>query len=119
VILDADSLYLVSLNPGLIKGYKKAVITPNVVEFGRICSALNIRNDDSPETAEKVSSALEGVVVVKKGASEVIVRGESCLLNDMSGSLRRVGGQGDTLTGAMATMLTTWRWWRATRHVHW
>lgn len=105
VILDADSLFLVSLNPGLIKGYKKAVITPNVVEFGRICSALNIRNDDLPETAEKVSLALEGVVVVKKGALEVIVRGESCLLNDMSGSLRRVGGQGDTLTGAMATML--------------
>ncbi|GEQ69618.1 hypothetical protein JCM33374_g3291 [Metschnikowia sp. JCM 33374] len=105
VILDADSLFLISKNPGLIKGYRKAVITPNVVEFGRICSALNITNEDSLETAQKVSESLGGVVVVKKGTQEVIVRDQSCLLNDMKGSLRRVGGQGDTLTGAMATML--------------
>ncbi|OBA24059.1 hypothetical protein METBIDRAFT_76943 [Metschnikowia bicuspidata var. bicuspidata NRRL YB-4993] len=105
VVLDADSLFLILLDPLLIRGYKKAVITPNVVEFGRICSALGIENTDSVETAQKVSELLGGVVVVKKGAQEVIVRGQSCLLNDMEGSVRRVGGQGDTLTGAMATML--------------
>lgn len=105
VILDADALYLVSLNPGLIKGYRKAVVTPNVVEFGRLCTALDIENEDSVETAQKVSQGLGGVVVVKKGAQEVIVRDQSCALNDMDGSLRRVGGQGDTLTGAMATLL--------------
>lgn len=105
VILDADSLYLVSLRPELIRGYKKAVITPNVVEFGRICSALAIDDTDTIETAQKVSKSLGGVIVVRKGQNEVIARSDSYVINDMPGSVRRVGGQGDTLTGALATLL--------------
>lgn len=105
VILDADSLFLLSMQPDLIRGYKKAVITPNVVEFGRICTALDIDNKDSVETAQLVSEKLGGVVVVKKGEHEVIARNKSALVNCAPGSLRRVGGQGDTLTGAMATLL--------------
>lgn len=105
VILDADSLFLLSVRPDLIQGYKKAVITPNVVEFGRICSALSIDDTDTIETAKKVSKQLGGVIVVRKGQNEVIARNESHLINDTPGSVRRVGGQGDTLTGALATLL--------------
>lgn len=105
VILDADSLFLVSMSPDIIRGFQKAVITPNVVEFGRICSALAIDNDDSLATAQRVSKSLGGVLVVKKGQNEVIVKNDDYLVNDMQGSLRRVGGQGDTLTGAIATLL--------------
>ncbi|WPK25452.1 hypothetical protein PUMCH_002769 [Australozyma saopauloensis] len=105
LILDADSLFLLGMLLDLVKGYEKAVITPNVVEFGRLCRAVGIDNDDTPETARKLSEQLGGVCVVKKGREEVIVKGETSLANDMTGSLRRVGGQGDTLTGAMATML--------------
>ncbi|GBL48124.1 YjeF family domain-containing protein [Candidozyma auris] len=106
VILDADSLYLVSVRPELIKGYPKAVLTPNVVEFGRICSALAIDNTDDVECAMRVSKALGNVTIIKKGAHEVIVRKGSHVINELPGSLRRVGGQGDTLTGALATLLT-------------
>lgn len=105
VILDADSLFLLSLKPDLVLGYKRAVITPNVVEFGRICSALSIDDTDTIETAKQVSQKLGGVIVVRKGQNEVIARNDSHLINDMPGSVRRVGGQGDTLTGAMATLL--------------
>lgn len=105
VILDADSLFLLSVMPELIQGYSKAVITPNVVEFGRICSALSIDDTDIIETAKQVSQRLGGVIVVRKGENEVIARNSSHLINDMPGSVRRVGGQGDTLTGAMATLL--------------
>lgn len=105
VILDADSLYLLSVKPLIIQGYSKAVITPNVVEFGRICSALSIDDSDTIETAKLVSQKLGGVIVVRKGENEVIARNSSFLINNMAGSVRRVGGQGDTLTGAMATLL--------------
>lgn len=105
VILDADSLYLLSVRPQIILGYSKAVITPNVVEFGRICSALSIDDSDTIETAKRVSKTLGGVIVVRKGENEVIARNESFLVNNMTGSVRRVGGQGDTLTGSIATLL--------------
>lgn len=106
VILDADSLFLLSIRPELIKGYSKAVITPNVAEYSRLCSALAIDNDDSIESAQKLALQLGGVTLIKKGQNELIVRKESVLLNDTRGSVRRVGGQGDTLTGALATFLT-------------
>lgn len=105
VILDADSLYLLGVQCELVKGYAKAVITPNVVEFGRLCKAVGIENSDSPETAKELSHKLGGVCVVRKGAKEVIVKGQHSLENGMEGSLRRVGGQGDTLAGAISTML--------------
>lgn len=106
VILDADSLFLLSVKPELIKGYAKAVVTPNVVEFDRLCKALNIENKKNPETALKVSQKLGGAIVIQKGQNEVIARNDSYLVNDLPGSVRRVGGQGDTLTGALATLLT-------------
>lgn len=105
VILDADSLFLLCMQSDLVKGYEKAVITPNVVEFARLCDAVGIDNKDSVDTARELSEKLGGVCVVKKGEKEVIVKGQHTLANDMAGSLRRVGGQGDTLTGAMATLI--------------
>lgn len=105
LILDADSLFLLGIQHELIKGYENAVITPNVVEFNRLCKALGIDNRDSVDTAKELSALLGDVCVVKKGKEEVIVKGQHMLANDMAGSLRRVGGQGDTLTGAIATML--------------
>jgi ATP-dependent NAD(P)H-hydrate dehydratase len=40
IVLDADSLWLIQKHPEYIKGYPKAVLTPNVVEFGRLRDAL-------------------------------------------------------------------------------
>lgn len=36
VVLDADGLFLVQNDPSVIEGYERAVLTPNVVEFGRL-----------------------------------------------------------------------------------
>lgn len=106
VILDADSLFLLLLQPEVIHGYPKAILTPNVVEFARLCKALSIDNDDTVETAKKVSKQLGGVTLIKKGRHEVIVKNDTYVFNDSPGSPRRVGGQGDTLSGAIATMVT-------------
>ena len=40
LVLDADALYMVGLDPGVILGYEKAVLTPNVVEFKRLSEAV-------------------------------------------------------------------------------
>lgn len=40
VVIDADGLYLVQNEPDVVKGNQKAVLTPNVVEFERLCKAL-------------------------------------------------------------------------------
>lgn len=40
VVLDADALWLVQKEPSIIKGYVKAVLTPNVVEFKRLSESL-------------------------------------------------------------------------------
>ena len=39
-VVDADGLWLLQDAPDLIAGYKRAVLTPNVVEFGRLCTKL-------------------------------------------------------------------------------
>jgi ATP-dependent NAD(P)H-hydrate dehydratase len=113
VVLDADALLLVQKDPGLVRGYKLAVLTPNVVEFGRLCKALGIEDAvgrKSEETArvEALARELGGVTVVQKGASDYISDGERTLVGDVPGGKKRSGGQGDTLTGAIATFLG-WR----------
>lgn len=40
IVIDADGLFLVGTDPSIIKGYKRAVLTPNVVEFSRLCETM-------------------------------------------------------------------------------
>ena len=112
IILDADSLYLVSLSPKIIANYPKAIITPNVVEFQRIAKALSIDVDLSESNKDKlidqtieVSRKLGDIIVFRKGEHDLIVKSSKFLINEITGSNKRVGGQGDTLTGAIATLV--------------
>ncbi|EMG50271.1 hypothetical protein SBY92_003615 [Candida maltosa Xu316] len=112
IILDADALFLLSISPQLISNYPKAIITPNVVEFQRIAKALSINVDLAESDKEKlieqtqqVSKKLGDVIVFRKGEQDIIVKSDSFLINDIKGSNKRVGGQGDTLTGAAATFV--------------
>lgn len=36
IVLDADALLLVGNDHSIVKGYRRAVLTPNVVEFKRL-----------------------------------------------------------------------------------
>lgn len=40
IVIDADGLYLLQDDPEIIKGYTRAVLTPNVVEFERLCKKM-------------------------------------------------------------------------------
>ncbi|KAK2073131.1 hypothetical protein P8C59_007434 [Phyllachora maydis] len=116
VVMDADALALVQRDPALVRGYGLAVLTPNVVEFGRLAKALDIEKeaaeqaDKQGETAkvQALARALGGVTIVQKGGKDFISNGKSTLAVDLQGGLKRSGGQGDTLTGSIATFLG-WR----------
>ncbi|ODV95294.1 hypothetical protein PACTADRAFT_42806 [Pachysolen tannophilus NRRL Y-2460] len=109
LILDADALYLVSLKPEIIKGYEKAVLTPNVVEFKRLADSLGVHADDAAsaaDTASQISKKLGNVTIVQKGEKDIIVKGDNYVISSTTGSNKRVGGQGDSFTGVTATLLS-------------
>lgn len=116
LVVDADGLLLIQKDPSLVRGYGNAILTPNVVEFGRLCKALGVEEqvarakDEGGETArvEALAKALEGVTVVQKGGADYISNGTTTLVVDLVGGKKRSGGQGDTLTGSVATFLG-WR----------
>ncbi|KAK3990346.1 Ribokinase-like protein [Cladorrhinum sp. PSN332] len=115
MVLDADALLLVSRDPSLVKGYGLAVLTPNVVEFGRLTKALGVDEQvkaaaQESETAkvEALAKALGGVTVVQKGPKDYLSDGTVTLVVDLEGGRKRSGGQGDTLTGSIAAFLG-WR----------
>ena len=110
VVIDADGLMVVTSDPEVVRGYKNAILTPNVVEFGRLCKSLNVDqngtdDDDAENICAKVAKALGGVTVIQKGGVDRISNGEQTVVCDVKGGLKRSGGQGDTLTGAIATFL--------------
>ncbi|CAK7227897.1 hypothetical protein SCUCBS95973_006697 [Sporothrix curviconia] len=128
VVLDADALLLIQDRPELVKGYPLAVLTPNVVEFGRLAKALlgddkEKEGNGGDEQAVQLSRALGGVTIVEKGAVDLIAayvdphnkeghKQYGPYRSDLAGGRKRSGGQGDTLTGSIATFLG----WRKAYH---
>lgn len=119
IIVDADGLYLVQKNLDLIKGYTECVLTPNVVEFARLIEAAGLgasasassekqSNTDENNMAFLLAKALGHVTVLEKGNVDRISNGYKTIINDMPGGLKRVSGQGDTLSGSLATFFA-WR----------
>jgi ATP-dependent NAD(P)H-hydrate dehydratase len=127
-VLDADGLYLIQTRPELIHGYKECILTPNVVEFQRLAKSQNLNLENPPSSADKDSTSGEtrgegnedeeacarlarsfgGVTIIQKGREDVISNGTTTLRSSGPGGLKRSGGQGDTLTGCVATFLA-WR----------
>jgi len=133
VVLDGDALWLVSQDLALVRGYRRAVLTPNVAEFARLSAQTGVGGDvPADERAVEVSRRLGGVVVVQKGPKDVVAMdttGDAASLGasgiaqedgedegerervrevvevDVEGGLRRCGGQGDVLSGAVGAML--------------
>lgn len=111
VVMDADALQIIQKDPGLVKGYSEVVLTPNVVEFKRLWDSLGLKDPGAAKETDKVEAlakALDGVTIIQKGQKDFISNGTVTLVNDLEGGKKRSGGQGDTLTGSVATFLA-WR----------
>ncbi|KAK3825399.1 MAG: Ribokinase-like protein [Benniella sp.] len=108
IVIDADGLFLIQHEPELIRGYSKAVLTPNIVEFGRLCSSQDVDATDQSSVeppVQKLARAFGGVVIVQKGSIDAISDGTTLYAAANDGGLKRSGGQGDILTGLLATSL--------------
>lgn len=125
VVLDADGLFMVGKDPSKIRGYRRAVLTPNVAEFKRLADQVGLQDEDDKKSALAVSRALGGVCILQKGASDVIAidtTGEAAdaaaskvegsdenakeeVQVDTEGGYKRCGGQGDVLSGSVGAML--------------
>ena len=88
------------------------MLTPNVVEFGRLLKSKGIEpgtvSGDRTQLCAILAKAFGGVTIIQKGMKDYISNGEHTLVSDGEGGLKRSGGQGDTLTGSLATFLA-WR----------
>ncbi|KAG9123008.1 hypothetical protein FRC07_000360 [Ceratobasidium sp. 392] len=105
-LIDADGLYLVQNEPDVVKGNARAVLTPNVVEFKRLCESLKIDTRGEPSSfAPALSKALGGVTIIQKGQTDLIVSGDQIEEISEPGGLKRCGGQGDILSGMAGTFL--------------
>ena len=126
VVVDGDGLWMVSqrLEKFLELGpWPWTVFTPNVNEFRYLANAVTLlrgsqdwmKDSEAGPSAEDLSSAL-GVTILKKGEVDVIAGPEEgqLLFCEEPGSLRRCGGQGDALAGAVGTFLH-WAKWCATK----
>jgi len=107
LVIDADGLFLVQTEPIIIHGYRRAILTPNVNEFMRLCEALNM---DTGSSCPDLATAMGNVTILEKGVKDIISNGEFTLTCDENGSPRRCGGQGDVLSGCVAGWLA---WMRA------
>lgn len=113
IVIDADGLYLVSQDEetrDLLKQFPKGriILTPNVVEFKRIHDVLKKDGPNDEETTGSVIAKRLNCIVVQKGREDQIFTPDSnsvILSNNCEGSFKRVGGQGDTLSGTIACML--------------
>uniref|UniRef100_A0A060THH9 ATP-dependent (S)-NAD(P)H-hydrate dehydratase n=1 Tax=Blastobotrys adeninivorans TaxID=409370 RepID=A0A060THH9_BLAAD len=116
IVIDADGLYLIQNQVELVKGYTNAILTPNVVEFKRLQEAVGIDpSKDGTSASDKCKQlALKfgGLVIIQKGSTDFISNGTVTITGDLNGSKKRVSGQGDTLSGSLATFMA----WRLAYH---
>ena len=109
LVVDADGLWLVKNRPELVKGYDNTILTPNVVEFGRLCEACGVSKDGNPEDkCRELAEKLE-VTIIQKGSKDYISNGVKTYVVDIEGGLKRCGGQGDVLSGTLGTFMA----WKA------
>lgn len=112
LVFDADGIFFVSLNPSIVKNYPERVyLTPNIIEFKILCNSIlgeTVTANNSTQTlGEMLSKELgNNVVVLLKGQLDLIFNsGKLVFQNETQGSARRCGGQGDVLSGCLATFI--------------
>jgi ATP-dependent NAD(P)H-hydrate dehydratase len=105
LVLDGDALFMLAQDDyrDLLQGYDRAVLTPNAVEYSRLYE----------EVTEGSSDPFESVTIVQKGkVDHILVNGSVVMSCHEIGGLKRAGGIGDVLSGAIGTMIA----WQSILH---
>ncbi|KAN0019025.1 hypothetical protein ACTFIV_008062 [Dictyostelium citrinum] len=107
IVLDGDALRLICDNLEIIKGYDKAILTPNFVEFKSLSDSVKKMTGDTSNNLlkpEQIANSLGNITIVQKGKEDIITDGNQTVVCDDEGMPRRCGGQGDILAGTIGTM---------------
>lgn len=97
LVFDADGLFLLAQDISLIHDYPGVILTPNVAEFARLFG-----ND----VDAKMKALGDDITIIEKGFKDRIYNsstGDIPFECPSGGSGRRCGGQGDLMSGAIAT----------------
>ena len=114
VVVDADGLWPGDGGPKALEhlrgaGGKTVVITPNIMEYGRLITAAFPGEPPTPSDTGQARRLLESLGVtamVLKGASDTIIMSSgSSLICSVPGSTKRCGGLGDVLSGILCVIL--------------
>jgi len=110
IVIDGDGLSHLMVSPEIIKGYSRAVITPNAEEFAQLVDVIlnkEICKSVCPDTEilEELSRALGHLTIIHKGPHDKISDGKFTTDCHAGGSPRRCGSQGAILAGLLATFL--------------
>ena len=113
IVLDADGLYLLGIDKEIQEILLKfppgrIILTPNVVEFKRIYKSLfNDTKDYEDDDLQgfKIAEKMKCIVVEKGQNDKIFGSNGKLIVNEQIGSNKRVGGQGDTLTGTIGCFL--------------
>lgn len=106
IVLDADGLSIIKENPGLIESYEKAILTPNKIEFERLCKTKNIKETEEDKKLRELCSKMGNITIIKKGKVDLISNGRDIeYFCDEKSAIKRCGGQGDVLTGILGCLL--------------
>uniref|UniRef100_A0A7S4R5I8 ATP-dependent (S)-NAD(P)H-hydrate dehydratase n=1 Tax=Ditylum brightwellii TaxID=49249 RepID=A0A7S4R5I8_9STRA len=110
LILDADALYLLTLEPyrHILQSSKNndgvVVLTPNVMEYRRLEQAF--------ENEDELKKALDGVIVIQKGHHDTVTAATTTaressmmMICEEIGGLKRSGGIGDVLAGTLGAFV--------------
>jgi ATP-dependent NAD(P)H-hydrate dehydratase len=130
VVADADALWIIGQDLSLVQGYRRTVLTPNVAEFKRLLDQADVDpHAPAGEKAALLSRKLGGVTVLQKGPQDIVAvdttgdeadlaesvlghpegdseRVKETVEVDVEGGLKRCGGQGDVLSGAVGAVLS-------------
>lgn len=113
IVIDADGVFLLTNEPEVILGYRKAILTPNGGEFPRLYKRMlgrEVQNgsiEDSEEETKTLAAKMGGVTILRKGSVDIISNGVTVVRCEEIGCMRRCGGQGDVLAG-MAGLFSFW-----------
>ncbi|KAL6728049.1 hypothetical protein Aduo_009860 [Ancylostoma duodenale] len=113
-VMDADGLWFLceAIRQG-VPPLPSAILTPNIVEFSRLCESalgipdvLTIKDQDKLEDLASRLSTHLGTSLFVKGRIDIITNPDGKVtLGDDEGCPRRCGGQGDVSSGTLAMFL--------------
>lgn len=106
VVLDADGLNALALNPDvLLKRKFPTVITPHPGEMSRLIKkSASYVNKNRQKTAKDFAKKYK-IVVVLKGADTIVTDGRKIHINKTGNSGLATAGTGDVLTGMIASLV--------------